>query len=155
MFIVGAQASPIVSIEMYLETCLIDHHAMPIGCSKREQILEKNMSSMGYDRVPFPVNCHNNEKNVEPGVNLAMFTHSMMLIAENFVDIPIQNDYVDELVNEDDPPKNNSFLNGGEYEVTFPLFKELNWDAINAMNTETLTSHSGYWNEANELYEGL
>ena len=110
------------------------------------------MSPLGYNRVPSPINCHYYEEDVEPRVDSAMITQSMMLMAENFVDIPVENDDVDELVDEDDPPENNSFLNDGEYEVPSPLFKELNWDVINAMSADTLTSRSGLWNE---LYEGL
>ena len=60
-----------------------------------------------------------------------------------FVDIPIQNDDVDKLVDEDEPFENDSFLNGGEYEVSSPLFKKLNWDVINVMSFKTLTSRSG------------
>ena len=155
MFIVVAQASPAVSIEMYLETCPIDYHAVSIGCNHREQIVEENMSSLGYDRVPSPVYCHNYEEDVKPRVNSTMVTQSVILMAENFVDIPIGNDDVDELDDEDDPPENNAFLNVGEYEVPSPLLKELNWNVKNAMNDETLTSRSGLWNESNELYEGL
>ena len=88
-------------------------------------------------------------------MDLARVTQSVMLMAENFVHIPVENDDVDELVDEDDPPENNSFLNVGEYEVPSPLFKELNWDVINVMSSETLTSRSVLWNESNELYEGL
>ena len=113
------------------------------------------MAPLGYNRVPSPVDCHNYEEDVEPRVDPAMVTQSMMLIGENFVDIPIENDDVDELVDEDDPLENKSFLNASDYEVPSPLFKELNWDVINAMSVETLTSRSGLWNESNELYEGL
>ena len=140
---------------MYLETCPIDYHVVSIGCSQREQIVEENISPLGYDRVPSPVDCLNYEENVEPRVNSIIVTQSVMLIAENFVDIPVENDDVDQLVDEDGPPENNSSLNAGEYEVYSPLFKELNWDVINFMSVETLTSLSGLWNESNELYERL
>ena len=33
MFIIVAQASPTVSIEMYLKTCPINYHAVSMGCS--------------------------------------------------------------------------------------------------------------------------
>ena len=45
--------------------------------------------------------------------------------------------------------ENDSFLLGGEYKVPSPLYKELNWDVINAMSDETLTSRDGLWNESN------
>ena len=45
-----------------------------------------------------PVDCHNYEKDVEPKVNSTMVTQSMMLMDENFIDIPIENDNVDQLL---------------------------------------------------------
>ena len=109
------------------------------------------MSPMGYDRMSSPVDCHTYEEDVETRMNSEMVIESVMLMAENFVDIPVQNDDVDE----DEPLENESSLLGGEYEVPSPLYKELNWDVINAMSDETLTSRDGLWNESNELYEGL
>ena len=151
MFIVVAQASPAVTIEMYLETFPIDHHVMSIGCSQRKQIVEDSMSPMGYDRMSSPIACHTYEEDVETRMNSEMVIESVMLMAENFVDIPVQNDDVDE----DEPLENESSLLGGEYEVSSPLYKELNRDVINAMSDETLSSRDGLWNESNELYEGL
>ena len=81
------------------------------------------MSMLGYDRVPSPVDCHNYEEDVKPRVNSTMVTQSKMLMTKNFVDISIENDDVDDLDDEDDPPENNAFLNVGEYEVSYPLFK--------------------------------
>ena len=140
---------------MYLETCPIDYHAVSIGCNQREQIIEENMSPLGHDRVPSPVDCLNYEEDAKPRVNSIIATQSVMLMAKNFIDIPVENDDVDQLVDEDGPLENNSFLNAGEYEVSSPLFKELNWDVINSMSVETLTSLSGLWNESNELYKRL
>ena len=151
MFIVVAQVSPAVTIEMYLGTFPIDQHVKSIGCSQREQIVEESMSPMGYDRMSSPLNCHTYEEDVETRMNSEMVIESVMLMVENFVDIPVQNDDVDE----DEPLDNDSSLLGGEYEVPSPLYKELNWDVINAMSDETLTSRDGLWNESNELYEGL
>ena len=148
MFIAVAQASPAVTIEMYLETFPIDHHVMSIGCSQREQIVKESMSSMGYDRMSSPLDCHTYDEDVETIMNSEMVIESVMLMAEIFVDIPVQNDDVDE----DEPIENYSSLLGGEYEVPSPLYKELNWDVINVMSDETLTSRDGLWNE---LYEGL
>ena len=84
-------------------------------------------------------------------MNSKMVIESIMLMTENFVDISIQNDDVDE----DESLENDSSLLGGEYEVSSPLYKELNWDVINAMSDETRTSCDGLWNESNELYKGL
>ena len=151
MFIVVAQASLAVTIEMYLETFPIDHHVMSISCSQREQIVEESMSPMDYDRVSSPLDCHTYEEDVETRMNSEMVIESIMLMAENFIDIPIQNDDVDE----DEPPENDPSLLGGEYVVPSPLYKELNWNVINAMSNETLTSRNRLWNESNELYEGL
>ena len=106
---------------------------------------------MGYDRVSSPLDCHIYEEDVETRMNSEMVIESVMLMDENFVDILVQNDDVDE----DDPLENDSSLLGGEYEVPSPLYKELNWDVINAMSVETLTSHDGLWNESKELYKGL
>ena len=111
---------------------------MSIGCNQGEQIVRENMSLMGYNRVSSLIDCHTYDKDVELRVNSAMVTQLVMLVAENFADILVQNDDVDELV-EDDLTENYSSLLGGEYEVSFPLYKELNWDVINAMNAKTLT----------------
>ena len=135
MFIAIAQASLVVTIEMYLETFSIDHHVMSIGCSQREQVVEESMSLMGYDRVSSLLHCPTYEEDAETRMNLEMVIESIMLMVENFVDIPIQNDDVDE----DEPLENDSSLLGGEYEVSSPLYKELNWDVINAMSDETST----------------
>ena len=151
MFIAVAQASPAVTIEMYSETFPIDYHVMSIGCSQREQIVEESMSPMGYDRVSSPLNCHTYGEDVETRMNSKMVIESVMLMAENFVDILVQNDDVDE----DKPLENDSSLLGGKDEVPSPLYKELNWNVINAMSDETLTSRDRSWNESNELYEGL
>ena len=113
------------------------------------------MSPMGYDRVFSPLDCHPYEEDVETRMNLAMVIESVMLLVENFVDIPVQNDDVDELVDEDKPPENDPSLLGDEYEVSSPLYKELNYNVINAISDETLTSRDGLWNKLNELYEGL
>ena len=113
MLIAIAQASPVVTIEMYLKTFPIDHHVMSIGCSQREQIVEESMSPMGYDRVSSLLDCHTYEEDVETRMNSEMVIESVMLMAENFVDILVQNDDGDE----DEPPENAPSLLGGKYEV--------------------------------------
>ena len=47
---------------------------MSIGCNQRKQIVEENMSPMGFDRVSSLVDCHNYEEDIEPRVNLVMVT---------------------------------------------------------------------------------
>ena len=54
------------------------------------------MSPMGYDRVSSPLDCLTYEENVETIMNLEMVIESVMLMAKNFVDIPVQNNDVDE-----------------------------------------------------------
>ena len=39
--------------------------------------------------------------------------------------------------------------------MSFPMFKQLNCDAINSMIVESLTSHTKLWNESNDLFKGL
>ena len=55
-------------------------------------------------------------------MNSEMVIESVMLMAKNFVDIPVQNDDVDEV----EPLENDPSLLGGKYEVQSPLYKELN-----------------------------
>ena len=105
---------------------------MSTGCSEREQIIEENMPPIGYDRMPSPVDCHSYEEDVEPKETSGKVTQLSIIVAEIFVDIPIQNDDFDE----DDPLEKDPSLLGGEYEVSSSLFKELNWDVINVMSIE-------------------
>ena len=123
MFIVVAQASPAVSIEMYLETFPIDHHAMSIGCSQREQIVEESMSPMGYDRMSSPVDCHTYEEHVETRMNSEMVIESVILMAKIFVDILVQNDDVDE----DEPLENESSLLGDKCVGWFAKMDTKKW----------------------------
>ena len=39
--------------------------------------------------------------------------------------------------------------------MSFPMFKQLNCDAINSMTIESLTSRTKLWNESSELFKGL
>ena len=77
------------------------------------------MSPMGYDRVSSLLNCHTYEEDVEIRMNSKMVIESVMLMVENFVDIPVQNDDI----NKDEPLENDSSLLGGKYEVPSPLYK--------------------------------
>ena len=47
------------------------------------------MSSMGYERVFSPLDCHPYEEDVETRMNSEMVIESVMLLVENFVDIPV------------------------------------------------------------------
>ena len=79
----------------------------------------------------------------------------------NYVDIPFTNDhddvefYDEDEINEenydDEPPTNKASLVDGQHIMPSLMFKQLNWDAINSMTIEPLTSCTGLWNESNEL----
>ena len=60
-----------------------------------------------------------------------------------------ENNYDDKL------PTKKTSLDDGEHIMSSLMFKQLNWDAINNMTTEPLTSRIGLWNEFNELFKGL
>ena len=36
-----------------------------------------------------------------------------------------------------------------------PMFKQLNWDVINNMPSESITVRTGLWNGYSELFKGL
>ena len=97
--------------------------------------------------------------------NLAVVTQSVMIVTNNYVDIPFINEnddvefYDEDEINEnnydDEPLRNKASLDDGEHIMPSPMFKQLNWDAINNMIAEPLTSRTGLWNESNELFKGL
>ncbi|XP_010656657.1 uncharacterized protein LOC104880719 [Vitis vinifera] len=103
--------------------------------------------------------------NDEMGGNLAVVTQSVMGATNNYVDIPFTNenddvefydeDEINEMHYDDEPPTNKVSLDDGEHIMPSPMFKQLNWDAINSMTTEPLTPRTGLWNESNELFKGL
>ena len=89
-----------------------------------------------------------------------------MIATNNYVDIPFINenddvefydeDEINKMNYDDKPPTNKASLNDGEHIMLSPIFKQLkNWDAINNMIVEPLTSRIGLWNESNELFKGL
>ena len=49
MFIVITQSLLTITIEMYLGTSPKDHQSMPIDYTRPMQIVEENISPMGYD----------------------------------------------------------------------------------------------------------
>ena len=78
--------------------------------------------------------------------NLAVVTQSVMIATNNYVDIPFTNEdddvefYDEDEINEknydDGPPTNKAFLVDGQHIMPSPMFKQLNWDAINNMIVE-------------------
>ncbi|RVX08123.1 Serine/threonine-protein phosphatase 7 long form-like [Vitis vinifera] len=103
--------------------------------------------------------------NDEMGGNLAVVTQSVMGATNNYVDIPFTNenddvefydeDEINEMHYDDEPPTNKVSSDDGEHVMPSPMFKQLNWDAINSMTAEPLTPRTGLWNESNELFKGL
>ncbi|KAL6328646.1 hypothetical protein AAG906_003331 [Vitis piasezkii] len=99
------------------------------------------------------------------GGNLAVVTQLVMRVTNNYVDIPFTNenddvefydeDEINEMNYDDEPLTNKASLDDGEHIMPSPMFKQLNWDAINSMIAEPLTSRIGLWNESNELFKGL
>ncbi|RVX02742.1 Serine/threonine-protein phosphatase 7 long form-like [Vitis vinifera] len=88
-----------------------------------------------------------------------------MRATNNYVDIPFTNenddvefydeDEINEMHYDDEPPTNKVSSDDGEHIMPSPMFKQLNWDAINSMTAEPLTPRTGLWNESNELFKGL
>ena len=87
----------------------------------------------------------------------------VMIATNNYVDIPFINendgvefydeDEINKMNYDDKPPTNKVSLDNGEHIMSFPIFKQLNWDAINNMIVEPLISRIGLWNESNELFK--
>ena len=86
-----------------------------------------------------------------------------MIATNNYVDIPFTNenddvefydeDEINEMNCDDEPPTNKASLDDGEHIMSSSMFKQLSWDAINSMTVEPLTSRIGLWNESNELFK--
>ena len=97
--------------------------------------------------------------------NLALVTQLIMIATNNYIDISFTNENDDvEFYDEDEikannyddePLTNKTSLDDSEHIMPSLMFKQLNWDAINNMIVEPLTSHIGLWNESNELFKGL
>ncbi|RVW94914.1 hypothetical protein CK203_034566 [Vitis vinifera] len=99
------------------------------------------------------------------GIIHLIVTQSVMGVTNNYVDIPFTNenddvefydeDEINEMHYDDEPPTNKVSSDDGEHIMPSPMFKQLNWDAINSMIAEPLTPRTGVWNESNELFKGL
>ncbi|KAL6342251.1 hypothetical protein AAG906_006874 [Vitis piasezkii] len=128
------------------------------------QIPPSNTIEMGIRRQIDEMD-ENLAHNDEMGGNLAVVTQSVMGATNNYVDIPFTNenddvefydeDEINEMHYDDEPPTNKVSSDDGEHIMPSPMFKQLNWDAINSMTAEPLTPRTGLWNESNELFKGL
>ena len=93
-------------------------------------------------------------------------TQSVIIAYENYVDIPLTNEddgvelYGKEEINEqiyvdepdDEPPINKTSLDVNQYFMPSPMFKQLNWDVVNNMTFEPITTRTGLWNGSRELF---
>ncbi|KAL6327248.1 hypothetical protein AAG906_016675 [Vitis piasezkii] len=145
MFTVVAQSPPPNTIEMYCQTSSTDYHPIPSSFTTPMHI----------------------ESLVR--VDMAGVTESIVMTIRNYVDIlPGNDDDNVELFDEDDgnediidmednenTENDASLLGGGEHDVPSPIFRELNWDAINSMADMDLIARTGVWNELDELFKGL
>eukprot|EP00261_Vitis_vinifera_P040633 XP_019081876.1 PREDICTED: uncharacterized protein LOC109124285 [Vitis vinifera] len=150
---------------MYLQTRPRDHSS-ELSPSFDQEIMghDVEIPAKGNLAVQVDEMDENLAHNDEMGGNLAVVTQSVMG-ATNYVDIPFTNEnddvefYDEDEINEmhynDEPPTNKASSDDGEHIMPSPMFKQLNWDAINSMTVEPLTSRTGLWNESNELFKGL
>ncbi|KAL6320844.1 hypothetical protein AAG906_008844 [Vitis piasezkii] len=137
MFHVVAQIPPSNTIEMYLQTRPRDHSS-ELSPSFDQEIMghDVEIPAKGNLAVQIDEMDENLAHNDEMGGNLAV-------------------DEINEMHYDDEPPTNKASSDDGEHIMPSPMFKQLNWDAINSMTTEPLTSRTGLWNESNELFKGL
>ena len=166
MFHVVAQIPPSNTIEMYLQTRPRDHSS-ELSPSFDQEIMghDVEIPAKGNSAVQIDEMNENLAHNDEMGGNLAVVTQSVMGATNNYVDIPFTNenddvefydeDEINEMHYDDEPPTNKVSSDDGEHIMPSPMFKELNWDAINSMTAEPLTPRTGLWNESNELFKGL
>ena len=96
-------------------------------------------------------------------------TQSVIIAYENYVDIPLTNEddgvelYGEEEINEqiyvdepdDERPINKTSLDVNQYFMPSPMFKQLNWDVVNNMTFEPITTRTRLWNGSRELFKGL
>ncbi|KAL6342689.1 hypothetical protein AAG906_013095 [Vitis piasezkii] len=137
MFHVVAQILPSNTIEMYLQTRPRDHSS-ELSPSFDQEIMghDVEIPAKGNLAVQIDEMDENLAHNDEMGGNLAV-------------------DDINEMNYDDEPPTNKAFLDDGEHTMSFLMFKQLNWDAINSMTIGPLTSRIELWNESNELFKGL
>ncbi|KAJ9672503.1 hypothetical protein PVL29_025922 [Vitis rotundifolia] len=164
MFHVVAQIPPSNTIEMYLQTRPRDHSS-GLSPSLDQEIMGHDVEIPGKGNLA--VHTDETEEDLAHndvmGANLAVVTESVMIATNNYVDIPFTNenvefydeDEINEMNYDDEPPTNKASLDDGEHIMPSPMFKQLNWDVINSMPAEPPTSRTGLWNESNELFKGL
>ena len=165
MFHAVAQIPPSNTIEMYLQTCPMDH-----SCRPSIPFNEKNATNDMEILATSDVMRGNFEMDTNEGEGtLAIVTQSVIIVSENYVDIPLTNEddgvelYDEEEINEqiyvdepgDEPPINKTTLDGNQHFMPSPMFKQLNWDVINNMPSEPITTRTGLWNGSSELFKGL
>ena len=150
MFHAVAQIPPSNTIKMYLQTCLMDH-----SCRQSIPFNEENatndmeiLATSDAMRGNFEMDTNEGER------TLAIVTQSVIIASENYVDIPLTNEddgvelYDEEEINEhiyfdepdDEPPINKTSLDGNQQFMPSPMFKQLNWDVINNMPSEPITT---------------
>ncbi|RVW48743.1 hypothetical protein CK203_076086 [Vitis vinifera] len=137
LFHVVAQIPPSNTIEMYLQTRPRDHSS-ELSPSFDQEIMghDVEIPAKGNSAVQIDEMDENLAHNDEMGGNLAV-------------------DEINEMHYDDEPPTNKVSSDDGEHIMPSPMFKQLNWDAINSMTAEPLTPRTGLWNESNELFKGL
>ena len=162
MFQVVAQIPPSNTIEIYLQTCLMDHSCGPsIPCNEENatndmEILATSDAMRGNIEI---------DTDKDEGT-LATMTQSVIIAYENYIDIPLTNEddgvevydgeeiiYVDEPNN--GPQINKTYLDGNQHFMLSPMFKQLIWDVINNMPSEPNTTRIGLWNGSSELFKGF
>ena len=160
-----AQIPPSNTIEMYLQTCPMDHfcrQSIPFNEENATNDMEILATSDAM-RANFEMDTN------EAKGTLAIVTQSVIIASKNFVDIPITNEddgvelYGEEEINEqiyvdepdDEPPINKTSLDGNQHFMPSPMFKQLNSDVINNMPYEPITTQTGLWNGSSQLFKGL
>ena len=104
---------------------------------------------------------------------LATVTQSIIIASKSYVDISLTYEddgmklYDDEEINgkiyvddpndepDDETPINKASLDGNQHFMPSPIFKQLNWDVINNMPFEPITTRTGLWNGSSELFKRL
>ena len=150
MFHVVAQISPSNTIEMYLQTCPMDH-----SCRPSIPFNEENSTNDMEIQATSDVMRGNIEMDTDEGKGtLVIVTQSFIITSENYVDISLTNKddgvelYNEEEINEqiyvdepdDEPLINKTSLDGNQHFMSSPMFKHLNCDVINNMPFEPITA---------------
>ena len=165
MFHDVAQIPPSNTIEMYLQTCPMDH-----SCKPSMPFNEKNATNDMEILATSDAMRGNFEMDTDEGERtLAIVTQSFIIAYENYVNILLTNEddgvelYDEEEINEqiyvDEPDDelliNKTSLDSNQHFMPSPMFKQLNWDVINNMPSEPITAQIGLWNGSSELFKGL